>query len=103
MPEMPELEVLKENVTSKVLGKKNRKGKGLNQKSIVGIGNTYADEILWEAGLSPLVYLMFLKCISSIGDLFPFLRLKHHPITASNDLYAKFCFQLLGKLPGLRS
>jgi len=42
---------LKEKLTKK---KTNIKTFLLDQKNIRGIGNAYADEILWEAGISPL-------------------------------------------------
>lgn len=42
-------------VLHQLLNKENRHLKSflVNQEPIVGIGNAYADEILWEAGLSP--------------------------------------------------
>ena len=50
-------------VLHQLLHKENRHLKSflVNQTSIVGIGNTYSDEILWEAGLSPF------KSTTSLG------------------------------------
>jgi formamidopyrimidine-DNA glycosylase len=50
-------------VLHQLLHKENRRLKSflVSQRSIMGIGNAYADEILWEAGLSPFKSAMTLR------------------------------------------
>ncbi|MBE9600802.1 DNA-formamidopyrimidine glycosylase family protein [Pedobacter sp. MC2016-24] len=97
LSEVPDALALNEGYLRELLGKKKVQIKTLlmDQQLIRGIGNTYADEILWEAKISPFSIAKFIP-ESAVNEL---LRAINHVLCKETvDIGKKLCEALNGEV-----